>query len=450
MKFLAQNRICCLAASATISSSMRLLNTDTIELKNFTVLDQEYGILSHTWGSDDEEVSFQEMTANPLSPTTTSKPGFRKIQNTCERVKTLYNLQWVWIDSCCIDKTSSAELSEAINSMFRYYQEAKVCLAVLVDFDEDMETFSRSRWFTRGWTLQELVAPSEVHFFDMHWSMRGTKKELVDRISSITKVPLRVLLNDIALEDIPIAVKMSWASLRQTTREEDIAYCLLGIFDINMPMLYGEGKKAFVRLQEEIIKQSTDLSIFAWADRQYDYAFSGLLAKSPAAFQNMNHCDPMILGPDCEYQISNRGIRIDTYLLSPDIEQYILPLRHRGENGHIGVPLQRINGHLFVRSNPNSVAHITGAAYTKTTITVAKTLTKRQSINIEKRALRVCIPQKDFEVSGSSRYGCFNKAEGLMYIHFSESSFRYLEFKRPEFHPFAVICYMPFDSWYVS
>jgi len=170
---------------------------------------------------------------------------------------------------CCIDKTSSAELSEAINSMFRWYQKASVCYAYLADVlkdtdpDKDPEEFSRSRWFTRGWTLQELVAPKNVVFYSRSWKNIGTKERLCNTISTITGIDIDTLLGE-DVTFVSVANKMSWASGRRTTRTEDMAYCLLGIFDVNMPLLYGEGKKAFLRLQEEILRSSYDHSLFAW------------------------------------------------------------------------------------------------------------------------------------------------------------------------------------------
>lgn len=171
---------------------------------------------------------------------------------------------------CCIDKTSSAELSEAINSMFRWYQNAAVCYAFLSDVPCDVDTsaegslFARSRWFTRGWTLQELIAPAALTFFSKDWHSLGTKSQLYSALSSITGIEKPFLTSD-NLELASTAKKMSWAASRKTSRVEDIAYSLLGIFDINMPLIYGEGKKAFKRLQEELLKtRPDDHTIFAW------------------------------------------------------------------------------------------------------------------------------------------------------------------------------------------
>jgi len=203
--------------------------------------------------------------------------------------------------SCCIDKNSLTELSESINSMFRWYRDAAICYAYLSDVDDENSlsdlnfqfepnyrrgdnspgsdkvnllemhalrvAFSKSRWFERGWTLQELIAPDRVVFFAKYWCRLGSKEVLSALIESITGIDKSVLLpaeDRTALSSISIAARMSWAARRRTTRLEDRAYCLLGIFDVNMPLLYGEGNRAFLRLQEEIMKTHGDQSLFAW------------------------------------------------------------------------------------------------------------------------------------------------------------------------------------------
>ncbi|KAF2113731.1 hypothetical protein BDV96DRAFT_461546, partial [Lophiotrema nucula] len=188
-------------------------------------------------------------------------------------------------DLFCIDKSSSAELSEAINSMYNWYSNSACCYAFLSDL-APLSNLRHCRWFTRGWTLQELIAPQFIVFYDKDWVISGRKGRPslmtpVHRnhlfatpdpgferlLSGITGIPSAVLSEsrDLSLRrQYSIAKIMSWAAHRRTTRLEDMAYCLLGLFNINMPLLYGEGEKAFIRLQEEIIKETTDLSLFAW------------------------------------------------------------------------------------------------------------------------------------------------------------------------------------------
>ncbi|KAH9893492.1 hypothetical protein C8Q73DRAFT_535123 [Cubamyces lactineus] len=176
------------------------------------------------------------------------------------------------MDSCCIDKTSSAELTEAINSMFQWYTQSDVCLAYLADVEDAADdnprgedsSFRRSRWFTRGWTLQELIAPSEVLFFSRNWSVVGTKYDLADVIEATTNIDYAVLLYLTPLYDVSVARRMSWAADRASTRIEDEAYALLGIFGLHMTAIYGEGRHAFRRLQEEIIRCIPDDTILAW------------------------------------------------------------------------------------------------------------------------------------------------------------------------------------------
>ncbi|PMD57602.1 HET-domain-containing protein, partial [Hyaloscypha bicolor E] len=241
---------------------MRLLNVFTMKLEEyFGSQIPGYDILSHCWGT--EEITFGDINGS----TWREKDGALKIVNASFQCRSRANHQrrYIWIDTCCIDKSSSAELSEAINSMYNWYKRSVVCFAYLGDVDKDVEDeIRKSRWFTRGWTLQELVAPKEVIFFDKNWNYLGDKNTLSTLLSQITTIPEAVLANPPRHRSCSLARKMSWAAGRETTREEDIAYCLLGLFEVNMPLLYGEGARAFIRLQEEIIKETDDQSLFAW------------------------------------------------------------------------------------------------------------------------------------------------------------------------------------------
>jgi hypothetical protein len=280
---------------------MRLINTATIELSEF--FDKHippYAILSHTWGED--EVTFKDIRKG----TGESKEGYKKILYTCAQAKE-DGLEWAWCDTCCIDKKSSSELSEAINSMFRWYQNASVAYAYLADVLIDVsageeawhETFVQSRWHTRGWTLQELLAPSNLIFYSADWQKLGAKKDMSEILTEATGIHVEAIKGsqDFTLANghvhtsqrpisyFSIAQRMSWASRRQTTRVEDIAYSLMGIFEINMALLYGEGDKAFIRLQEEIMRNSDDQSLFAWrCSKALGRETCGLLALAPENF----------------------------------------------------------------------------------------------------------------------------------------------------------------------
>jgi hypothetical protein len=243
-----------------------------------------YAILSHRW--EGEEVTYQEFKDRTTA--TESKSGFKKILHCCNQALS-DRISFVWVDTCCIDKSSSAELSEAINSMYAWYQRSQVCYAYLSDvhawdtyLPEDADgawvnsiylynkggywyteggssefimRVMKSKWWTRGWTLQELIAPASVMFYINGcdgWSNIGSKHALIDLVAARTGIDKNVLRYQ-DIKSCSIAQRMSWACERETTRTEDLAYCLLGIFNVNMPLLYGEGNKAFLRLQVRLL-----------------------------------------------------------------------------------------------------------------------------------------------------------------------------------------------------
>ena len=238
---------------------MRLLDTQTLTIADFYDADiPRYAILSHRWGHVEQEVSYTDyMAGNKMSTS-----GRLKIMRFCAVAKAR-GFDHAWIDTSCIDKTSSAELSEAINSMYAWYQRAGTCFVYLADVDSatDLET---SDWFNRGWTLQEMLAPSEVLFFDRRWNFIGTRSELSGRLSSRTGISEALLRHQKPLGAFSVAQIMSWAAGRRTSRWEDEAYSLLGLFNVHIPLLYGEGSDAFQRLQEAILAKGDDNSLFAW------------------------------------------------------------------------------------------------------------------------------------------------------------------------------------------
>lgn len=215
---------------------MRLINTHTLEFSEFYGSNiPQYAILSHTWGA--EEVTYSEWLSRDRR--CRAKEGYRKIDS-ASRQAVEDGWDWLWVDTNCIDKSSSAELTEAINSMYQWYECSQVCYAYLVDVSTHQsrskfrQRFSSSRWFTRGWTLQELLAPRQMTFFSQEWLILGDRsdREISDMISEVTGI------DDTYLRGFPsrfasVAQRMSWLARRRTTREEDIAYCMLGIFGIN-------------------------------------------------------------------------------------------------------------------------------------------------------------------------------------------------------------------------
>ncbi|KAI6118341.1 heterokaryon incompatibility protein-domain-containing protein [Pisolithus sp. B1] len=303
--------------SCSLLEKMRLLDVSAVldrerdiqqgrhKTKVLEQLDDEtakYAILSHRWGT---EVDYDEMTglmkmSEQDRDEVRQRDGYRKIIKSCEQAKE-DGYRWLWTDTCCIDKRSSAELSEAINSMYRWYYNSHMCYVHLNDVDEsvfptqrDLDRFGRSNgwpeWFSRGWTLQELIAPMELEFFNKTRVSIGHKQDLTSTLQSITRIPKRVLRDGQVLRDTrhlrcSVTQMMSWAADRKTTRVEDRAYSLMGLFGVNMPMLYGEGAKVFQRLQLEIIRVNGDYSIFAWNPRGAR-TFGSVLAGDPSYFRD--------------------------------------------------------------------------------------------------------------------------------------------------------------------
>lgn len=229
--------------------------------------------------------------------------------------------------------------------MFNFYRDSAICYAYLQDVANGADTlslnsgFSKSHWFSRGWTLQELLAPSLVEFYASDWTPLGTRDDLKKTISLITKIDQEFFTYG-KFSDYSIAQKFSWASGRKTTRVEDEAYCLLGVFGVSMPLLYGEGRRAFMRLQEELMRVSDDQSIFAWTNDKT----GGLFASSPAAFADSGNIirgeQDFSLPP---YSITNKGISIHLPLIEPE-SGYAIPYMPSlgtsyGGSGNISITL---------------------------------------------------------------------------------------------------------------
>ncbi|KAF3009463.1 hypothetical protein E8E13_002265 [Curvularia kusanoi] len=334
---------------------MRLINTFTRQFEEFIGSNiPPYAILSHTW--EEEEVTFRQYLDGGCS----DKKGFFKIDMTC-RWAMKGGIGYAWVDTCCIDKSSSAELTEAINSMYR--------------------------WFTRGWTLQELIAPEHIVFFNKEWAvLRGatdtnSKFEMASKLSDITKIDEALLQGRRHLSSYSVAQKMSWASGRVTTRIEDMAYCLLGIFNINMSLLYGEENMAFRRLQEEIIRSTEDLSIFAWrltADTRGDLRassedegededgatfVSGIMAESPREFASCASYERTINQDVLEFSSTNVGVRtrmrMKKILCSPSSFALVFPLNCEHQGHLVGLRLRQVGPRQYVRADPWSLCMVT-------------------------------------------------------------------------------------------
>ncbi|TGJ87465.1 hypothetical protein E0Z10_g1265 [Xylaria hypoxylon] len=339
---------------------MRLLHVTTKKLTDFsTQKAPKYAILSHRWRHGLNEVLYDDVEgAEPDTWQRKKEAAAKKVLNACAEADRL-KFEYIWIDTCCIDKRSSSELSEAINSMFLWYRQAGKCLAFLDDVN-NLDDLGKSEWFERGWTLQELIAPDNVWFYSKDWSCIGDRFSMVQRLSDITGIDEMVLRhghepeiedwdghyfrqemgqyicncgvkgfdNDKlrgVLDTFSVATIMSWAARRKTSREEDTAYCLMGLFDINMPLLYGERSKAFIRLQEEIIGRTNDQSILAWTltdETGWDWWHSFDLASSPAAFHRFNIKKQWSLtDPHYDYaplphiSVTKEGVEVDVLLI---------------------------------------------------------------------------------------------------------------------------------------
>lgn len=282
------------------------VNLQVEVLKFYDAQDLEYAILSHRWG---DEVDYKEMVElTGLKKGERDKirrrGGYQKVLNSCKQADN-DGIEWLWVDTCCIDKKSSSELSEAINSMYQWYENSKICYAYLHDFDgkslptePDNTRFPHSNgwpeWFSRGWTLQELIAPVKLQFVNARWQPIGDKESHASDLCKITRVPEAVFRDGLTSNRPCVAQIMSWAADRKTTRVEDQAYSLLGLLDVHMPMLYGEGKKAFQRLQLEIIRKSNDQSILAWdPNGRIEWTGTSVLADDPGYFRDCHDIEKM-------------------------------------------------------------------------------------------------------------------------------------------------------------
>lgn len=334
---------------ANLNTNMRLLNTKTLEFEEF-FNPPEYAILSHRWGPS--EVTFEQYQTG----TNIEGQGYDKITQSCKFAQSR-GRKYIWIDTCCIDKRSSSELSEAINSMWSWYADAKECYAYLSDVttpppDRPLNSGNHkpSKWFSRGWTLQELLAPRVIVFCNSDWDIIGLKQDpaLLAEISNITSIPQGCLSSHFSLNNACVAQKLSWAARRVTTRKEDMAYCLLGLLGINMPLLYGEGTKAFLRLQQEIIRQTDDESIFAWRYAAPPVGYiSGVLAPGVQFFAHSG--DVRLIDAHREpYTVTNKGLDLRVSCIHvKETETYIIPLNCQYGGTADSKPLHRC--HIAVR-----------------------------------------------------------------------------------------------------
>ncbi|CAI6338731.1 unnamed protein product [Periconia digitata] len=373
--------------------TMRLINCHTFQIEEFPEHKKpRYAILSHT-------SKVPSIITKPASDVKeeVKVPESQIITKACD-IALGHGCDYCWVDTVCVNRSDSGDWSEAVNSMFKWYQDATFCIAYLNDFEgiglsgesvgnanasfeskagldkeaeppaysEVDQTYSlanlgRCDWFSSGWTLTHLIAPRHVQFYDSQWRFYKEKREFATEISRITRIPVQVLKSaNYNCHRYSVAEIMSWASRRRTDRIEDLSYCLFGLFDVNLPLIYGEGHKAFRRLQEEIIRTRADLSVFAWQSKIADKdlppheRIRGILARSPSEFSQASGIPASIQSRTPGFRMTNKGLQIDAAIGAgtPEaLEIGFLPLgckRYIGEDLHwLGVFLMQSHGYVF-------------------------------------------------------------------------------------------------------
>ncbi|KAF2798694.1 HET-domain-containing protein [Melanomma pulvis-pyrius CBS 109.77] len=356
---------------------MRLLNTTTLEFRDFFDDKPQYAILSHRWLSADEggEATYRDFVDLRQRPEAQWTASIRKVKTFCTIARS-QGINWAWSDTCCINKDSESELAESINSMWQWYAKSAFCIVYLPDvpsapsMEARQEAAMKSVWFTRGWTLQELLAPHHMTFFDRAWEPIGTRDELADRICRRTNIERRYFGNLYQIKQASAATRLSWAAGRTLTRPEDVAYCLVGIMGIYVSPRYGSGREeAFRALQMEFTKKYRDQSIFAWEiptaspDDHY-----GLFAPSPDAFAKTGNFNPSkhSVWAHLDWQVTDQGLLAGTYMANHIIpwigtiqtmmNEIAISVDAVDENGRVPrLQLRKSNG-VFYRVNAHELS----------------------------------------------------------------------------------------------
>ena len=292
----------------------------------------QYAMLSHCWCAvEEDELLFNEV--RDLSIDAADKlqghGGYKKVVGGCNKARA-DGIDWLWAAPCCISSENDTDLSEAVNAMYRWYANSERCYAYLHDVNayssSTRTSFNNSKWFLCGWTLQGLIAPRDIEFVDFHWNKIDNKTNMISALKDITGIPQDVLTHGLPpphhSHRPSVAQIMSWAASRQTRRAEDQAYSLVGLFGVYMKIRYGEKENAFQRLQEAIIEEYNDHTIFAWFD---NLRSGSVLADNPGCFLgsfNVVRLDPPdAFAPECPtdfarleahrgFQVSEKGIEI--------------------------------------------------------------------------------------------------------------------------------------------
>ena len=351
---------------------MRLIDTFTGELKYYINWEDTppYAILSHTWGEHDREINMQQFMDDHRKLPSKLIGSLSKIEKFCNLARA-DGYHYAWADMVCIDKTNSTELSESLNLMYKWYRHSTVCYVYLSDVPEDGDVwhdesaFRKAKWFKRGWTLQELVAPRALVFYGQNWIEIGTKASLMPLITQITRIGKEILEPNYA-ETVSLGERLSWAAGRKTSRVEDRAYSLLGLLQIQLPILYGEGHYAFIRLQQELITRFDDQTIFAWREININTSVghdAGLLATTPDDFWFFNGENVKLSQEVLPYTMTNGWLRISLPILKyrdPSGRRRcigILNCKVQHEDMFYGIHLREQSGQ-YVRINPTQLEKI--------------------------------------------------------------------------------------------
>lgn len=360
---------------------IRLINVQSLELESFDRQPPRYAILSHRWNKD--EIDHNDINN---AQATSHKPGWEKLKRFCELAQSL-GYSHAWLDTCCIDKASTAELSRSIRSMYQWYAQSDTCIAYLGDIARGQHDFQCSKWFERGWTLQELIAPDRVDFYDSQWTLLGSRTDLMAAISERTRIPPAVLGKRLDIQECSVAQRMSWAAGRDTTEPEDRAYSLVGLFNVSCVVQYGEGEEnAFLSLQKEIIKEYSDESIFAWRwpenimqDSTDNLEYHGMLASSPDWFEACGNLFPLQHASRFAYANGTLSIKLPTRPHSLESYLGLLNVANGHEAGRVTLILARLSiegEYVRVRDHDTRMTETKTKAYETREIAVRQRVTE--------------------------------------------------------------------------
>lgn len=318
----------------------------------------EYAVLSHTW---DAVTKLPSPAAIQWAVDVQSKKCLALLPKIIEagRLALEQDIHYLWIDWLCIDSSSSASLERAVNGALFLLQHCALCIVHLDDLDIghqgsfEEEGLAKCRYWTRSWTLQELIIPKKVQFYDASWKFCGEKHDadVSSLVSTVTGIPVPVLVDPDALWDTALAVRMSWAARRTCRREEDIAYSLLAIAGVTLQVRYGEGSQAtFLRFQEEVLRNTQDTSLLAWRSSVGNLP-RGLLAQSPSEFQHFQGTPAKVSRPwefDGAMCFNSRGIQIQSNVQTQEDTLMTLDIGRDASGKRMGIYLASCNG-VYVR-----------------------------------------------------------------------------------------------------